>query len=553
MASVTAPGEFYEIETQIVDSLEMKVFKNTPANLSQLFEFARGYGDKPFLIYQDESWSFAATMDLASQIAAVLVNDCGVSKGDRVAIAMRNLPEWVASYAAVLSTGAIATLLNAWWKPDELSYALRDSGAKLLIADHERATRALPSAKSLGIEILVARCDKAKAPAGTTALSDLLSSAAIFNVPEIRPEDPATILYTSGTTGFPKGAISSHRAVLSAIFANGARTAVSAICFPPKTPAQWPISFILGVPLFHVTGCVSILLSATAIGSKLVLMHRWDPGEALAIIEREHITHFIGVPTMAWDLIESPAFATSDTSSLSTVGGGGSAVPPQLIKRIASQITSARPGFGYGMTETNAYGPQIEGEDSLEHPTSAGKTLPIMEVKILGPSGVEVAVGERGEICFFGPNVIRQYWNKPEEAAGSFHGKWLRSGDVGHVDTGGFVYVDDRLKDIVIRGGENIYCAEVEAAIYEHPRVYEAAVFALSDPRLGEEVAAAVMPTPGTALDDGELREYLITKIAAFKVPSQIFITSHSLPRGTTGKIQKKVLREMFDSQSQKG
>ena len=546
VAIVTGPGQPYEIEERVIGSSAVKVFKNAPANLAQLFEASRNFSDQTFLVYEGERWSFAETMALSDQIAASLVNKYGVVKGDRVAIAMRNQPEWVASYCAALSVGAIATLLNSWWEANELRYGIADSGAKIVIADLERAHRASEAVVELNIPLLVARAAQNALPKGAQSLSEALQGNGDFDRPEILPEDFATLLYTSGTTGNPKGALSTHRAVMTAVLANGARSAVDSLRSAKAQASEWPVSFVLGLPLFHATGSVSILLSAVALGSKIVMMHRWDPEAALAIIENEHITHFVGVPTMSWDLLESPRFSSTDISSLFRIGGGGASVPPELIRKITRQVRGGEPAFGYGMTETNTYGPRIDGEDALQRPTSAGRMLPIMEVKILGPSGEEVPTGERGEICFFGSTVISQYWNKPDETQNAFHGKWLRSGDIGHLDEDGYVYVDDRLKDVVIRGGENVYCVEVEAAIYEHPSVHEVAVFGLEDKRLGEKVAAAIYPTEGANLDPEELRLFLKGKIANFKIPAEIFVLDKQLPRGATGKIQKRELREHF-------
>ncbi|MDA8374578.1 MAG: class I adenylate-forming enzyme family protein [Actinomycetota bacterium] len=544
LAAVTGPGGPYEIVSAQVRGVEMRVFKATPPSLPAVFEAVRAFGNKPFMLYEGEVWTFARLFELADRLGATLQQTYGVKKGDRVAIAMRNLPEWVASYIATLTVGAIATPLNAWWQTDELRYALQDCGAKVAIADPERTERSVAPASELGVPVIAVRAG-GKVPSGAVALEEVLAQGRPDPV-ALGPDDPATILYTSGTTGAPKGALSDHRAILSALLANAARSAVSALRFPPEGGQVPEFAFILAVPLFHVTGCVPVLLSALATGSKLVLMRRWNPEEALEIIERERITHFVGVPTMSWDMLEAPGFASRDLSSLISMGGGGASVPPELIKRIATGLQKGRPGFGYGLTETNSYGPQIEGTDAIAKPTSAGRPLPIMEVAVLDPMGEPVPTGERGEICLSGPNVITEYWNKPDATAKAFFGKWLRTGDIGHLDEDGFVYIDDRIKDMVIRGGENVYCAEVEAAIYEHPAVHEAAVFGLPDPRLGEAVAAAVYPQPGKGLSAEELRSFLSGRIASFKVPSEIFILEEPLPRGATGKIVKRDLRDQY-------
>jgi long-chain acyl-CoA synthetase len=313
---------------------------------------------------------------------------------------------------------------------------------------------------------------------------------------------------------------------------------------PPKEEHPYPTSFILSVPLFHVTGLVPVMLSCFLGGFKLVIMYKWDPERALEHIEKERITTFVGVPTMSWDLLESPEFERRDTSSLLSIGGGGAPAPPELVARIDRGFAKGRPGMGYGMTETNAYGPQISGDDLIRKPRSAGRTVPIVELKVADKSGREVARGEVGEIMFKGPNLIRGYWNKPDATAETFIDGWLRSGDIGRMDEEGFIFVEDRAKDMVIRAGENIYCAEVEAAIYAYPGVYEAAVFGVPHERLGEELAAAIVPKKGVAFDPDDLRTYLAQHIASFKIPTLIDVKEEQLPRNASGKILKRSLRD---------
>jgi long-chain acyl-CoA synthetase len=286
------------------------------------------------------------------------------------------------------------------------------------------------------------------------------------------------------------------------------------------------------------------MLSCFASGLKLVMMYRWEPERALELIERERVTNFVGVPTQSWDLLECPRFAEFDTSSLVSVGGGGAPAPPELVRRVASNFGQGRPSIGYGMTETNAYGPQNSGADYLSHPTSTGRGTPILELSIRDPSGRPVATGDPGEIWFKGPHLIRGYWGQPEATAATIVDGWLRSGDIGRLDEEGFLYVEDRAKDMVLRAGENIYCAEVEAALYEHPAVYEAAVFGLPHPRLGEEVAAVVYPKPGMTVGPEELQSFVAARLAAFKVPSQIDVIASPLPRNPAGKVLKRQLRE---------
>jgi long-chain acyl-CoA synthetase len=542
-ARVTAPGSRFETTEIDIAGDPMTAFVHAPDSLRELFATLRDR-DGTFLVYEDERWSFTDVMAKVDALAALLVDRYGVGVGDRVAIGMRNYPEWVVSFAAITSVGAISVSLNAWWTEDELDYALGDCGAVVLIADQERAERALPSCRRLGVRVLSVR---APAIDGVDRLDDVIVDGAPMPEVDVHPDDDATILYTSGTTGHPKGAVSTHRAVLQALLGFGCRTAIERLRRPPadgEAAAAGPPVFILVVPLFHVTGCVPVMLSCVAAGLKLVIMYKWDAERALELIERERVTNFVGVPTQSWDLLECPRFAEFDTSSLVSVGGGGAPAPPELVKRVESSFSKGRPSIGYGMTETNAYGPQNSGDDYVSHPTSTGRATPILRIEVRDPDGVAVPVGERGEIWFRGPHLIRGYWNKPEATAETIVDGWLRTGDIGRLDDDGFVYVEDRAKDMILRGGENVYCAEVEAALYEHPAVYEAAVFGLPHERLGEEVAAAVVVKPGITVSVEELREFVGTRLAPFKVPARVDLRDAQLPRNASGKILKRQLRD---------
>jgi long-chain acyl-CoA synthetase len=492
IAQVTAPGERFETAEVDIRGVAYTIFTNAPRSLRDIIATTHSRGDAIFLVYEDERWTFEEFAVKVDALANVLVDRYKITKGDRVAIGMRNYPEWVVAFSAITSIGAISVSLNAWWTSDELDYALEDCGASVLIADAERVERSTDTCKRLDIDVIAVR-----APDVVSA-ADQWDDVVIMGAPmpdiEIDPDDDATILYTSGTTGHPKGAVSTHRAIIQALMGFGCRTAADRLRNPDAPPATDPPAFILVVPLFHVTGCVPVMLSCLSSGLKLVIMYKWDPDRALVHIERERITNFVGVPTQSWDLLASPHFAEHDTSSLRSVGGGGAPAPPELVRRVASSFAKASPGIGYGMTETNAYGPQNGGEDYLTHPTSTGRATPILQVEVRDESGRALPHGEAGEIWFKGPNLIRGYWNKPEATAEVILDGWLRSGDIGRIDAEGFVYVEDRAKDMVLRAGENVYCAEVEAALYEHPDVHEAAVFGVPHDRLGEEVAAAIMP-----------------------------------------------------------
>ena len=545
-AEVTAPGARFEIEEVSVFGNPTRVFKNAPPSLRAIFDSARARGDQTFLVYEDERWSFADVMAAVDGLAASLVERYGVAKGDRVSIGMRNYPEWVISFAAITSIGAVSVSLNAWWTEDELDYALEDSGTKVLIADVERVERSRVSAARLGFSTIGVRLPDGSSFEAADRWEDVVLAGASMPAVDIDPDDDATILYTSGTTGRPKGAVSTHRAITNALTAFGCRTAIDRLRKPDAPKPDGAPAFILIVPLFHVTGCVPVMLSCFSSGIKLVIMYKWDPERALELIERERVTNFVGVPTQSWDLLESPSFSTRDTSSLISVGGGGAPAPPKLVARVDSSFKKARPSLGYGMTETNAYGPGNNGDDYVARPTSTGRVVPVMELAVRDADGRDLPVGSSGEIWFKGPMLIRGYWNKPEATAETIVDGWLRTGDLGRVDDEGFVYLEDRAKDMVLRGGENVYCAEVEAAIYEHSAVYEAAVFGVPHERLGEEVAATVYVRPGESLSVEELQAHVRERLAPFKVPTRVAIVDHALPRNPAGKILKRELRDAF-------
>jgi long-chain acyl-CoA synthetase len=542
VARVGAPWSPFEL---VEDEQGKRRFKNAPPNMRSLFDLARDGGEEIFLVYEDERWSFNEVFARIDALGDALVNRYGIRKGDRVAIGMRNYPEWVMSMLAIVSVGGVSVSLNAFWVEDELEYALDDCGATLLIADDERIARTVNPCRKLGVRMLEVR---AKAPSADDVeqWNDVVVPGAAMPAVDVGWDDDATILYTSGTTGRPKGAVSTNGAVVSSVLAFGSRATVDVVRAEAAgaKPPSGRTTFILIVPLFHVTGCVPVMLGCVISKAKLVMMYRWNAEKALELIERERVTNFVGVPTQSWDLVNSPRFADYDTSSLRGIGGGGAPAPPALVERVAGSFKGGGPTLGYGMTETNAYGPNNTGVDYISHPTSTGRVMPIMRIEIRDPHRREVPTGERGEIGFNGPMLIRGYWNKPGATAETIVDGWLRSGDIGRVDADGFYYVEDRLKDMILRGGENVYCAEVEAAIYEHPAVHEAAVFGVPHERLGEEVAAAVHLVDGAELTPDELCAFLAKKIAAFMIPSRIVIVDEPLPRNPAGKFLKRELRQ---------
>ncbi len=541
-------GTPFELTETEVFGVKMEVFKNAPPNLALALQGARNHGDATFLLYEGERYSFARVMDEVDGLAHLLVNTYGVKKGDRVAVAMRNYPEWIISFAAIISVGAVNVSFNAWWTEDEMKFALEDSGAKVLIGDQQRIDTAHQVARAMGVKMLIARPETEVGP-DIDEWSKVVKSGLGPLVADIQPDDDCTILYTSGTTGRPKGAVSTHRAVVNSLMAFSARNGVLALASDPEdklmSQSEHPTSFILIVPLFHVTGCVPVMLSCFVAGLKLVIMYKWDAGKALPIIQEERITNFVGVPTQSWDLVNHPDFDKYDTSSLKAVGGGGAPAPATLVDKVAKSIKKGGPQLGYGMTETNAFGPGNTGKFYTDRPTSTGRAIRPMQLAVWDPvTKKPLGPNEYGEIMMFGPMLIRGYWNRPDATAETIENGWLHTGDGGYIDDEGFLYIKDRIKDMILRGGENVFCTEVEGSIYEHPAVYEAAVFGVPHERLGEEVAVAVFPKEGAAFTAEDLWKFLDGKISSFKVPNHVVIMNEPLPRNAAGKFLKTALRD---------
>ena len=549
VAALTAPGAPFEMEDRVIRGIPTRVWKNAPPSLRAVFEGSRAHGELPFLVYEDERLSHAEHYRRGAALARALVFRFGISKGDRVAIAMRNFPEWSVAFWAAASVGAIVVPLNAWMTGAELQYCLDDSGARLLVADAERVERLLPHLAGLRLEaVLVARASRAL-PEGTLPFDDALGDDGALPDVAIDPEDDATIFYTSGTTGKPKGALGTHRNICGNLLSAGyARARVLLRRGEPlPTPGAAPKSAtLLSVPFFHATGCHSVLCAALHGGNKLVLMHRWEPERAMQLIERERVTSFGGVPSMAWQVLEHPAFARYDLSSVESISYGGAPAAPELVARIREKFPKVMPGNGYGLTETSSITTQNAAEDYQRKPDSAGLAIPVCDLRVVDAAGRDVPAGEIGELWIKGPNVVKGYWNKPEATAASFGEGWLHTGDLVRIDAEGFVYILDRVKDMLIRGGENIYCVEVEDALYSHPAVMDAAVIGIPHRVLGEEVGAVVQAAPGAAVSEAALQRHVAERLAAFKVPVRILLRNEPLPRNANGKILKRELRAAF-------
>ncbi|HKU43744.1 MAG TPA: class I adenylate-forming enzyme family protein [Polyangiales bacterium] len=549
---LTQPGALFEMDERDAGGRRVRYWKNFPRTIDEVVRFSLKHSDKIYLVYEDERLSYGQSFERVAAISAYLL-ELGVQRGDRVAIAMRNYPEWVLAFWAASVAGAVVVPLNAWWKGGELAYGLCDSGARVLFCDAERAEILGPHLDETAVrDVVVVRAPlNQPLPTPSSRFEELwpLYRGAALPVLGIGPDDDATIFYTSGTTGRPKGALGTHlnfcSNIGSSVYARY-RTAMRA----GEDFTQWVVqalarqpAFLLSVPLFHVTGCHSGMTLNTFMGAKIVMMHKWQPERALELIEREQITHFGGVPSMVWQVLESPDFTRRNLSSVATVSYGGAPAAPELVRRIKQSFPKSSASNGYGLTETSALTCSNAGIDYERKPDSVGVAVAICDLKIVDADGKQLADGEVGELCIRGANVVRGYFGKPEATGLSFRDGWLHTGDVARIDEEGFVYILDRAKDMLIRGGENIYCVEVEDVLYSHPGVMDAAVIGITHRVLGEEVGAVVQLAPGSGASADELRAYAAERLAAFKVPVRIELRADPLPRNPNGKIMKRELK----------
>ena len=553
VAQLTSPGQMFELNDVDINGYSYRNYAGLPQNLNAYYQFMLMHADKDFAVYKDERYTFAEGLAHSVELAAALVDRYGVKKGDRVAILSRNNPQWMMAFIAITSIGAVAVPMNGWWTTDELDYGIEDSASKVVVGDRSRIARLIPIVEKHGLEIIsVDDCDGLDV--AHTPFASLLDEYKGASLPavEVEPDDYATIMYTSGTTGHPKGALSSHRGILSALFSWMLMGVASKNLEdePDESAISYPAAGLLTIPLFHCTGSHSAFLLSMIVGRKLVIMHKWDPQEALRLIEAERITWFTGVPTMSAELQAAAVDSDRDISSLKEVFSGGAARPPDQVAKIANTFKKSTPGTGYGLTETNALGAVNSGAFYIANPHSTGRAVPaVTEFRIIDAAGESLPTGERGEVCIKSPANGLGYWNKPEATAEAFVKGWFHTGDVGYLDEDGFLYIVDRIKEIIIRGGENISCLEVEAAIYTHPAVLEAAIFGLPDERLGEAVGAAIVLRDGFTLEADELREFLAGNLAGFKIPAHIWFRGDKLPRIATGKIFKRELKAVYSEE----
>ncbi|MCT2532538.1 acyl--CoA ligase [SAR92 clade bacterium H231] len=541
LAAITAPGQPLEMVEMDVYGSSCRGYKNAPASLRDLFE--QNLTDETFIVFDQERYTFRDIWAHSSAIGQGLVSDYGIQKGDCVAICMRNFPEWIMAFQAITSIGAIAVGMNSLWQAEEIDYGLQDSGCKLLIADQERIDLVVKAEIQLSCETLLVRGEQ------TTDLprwEDLQEKFAgnLMPTAEIAPIDDAIIFFTSGSTGRPKGVVSSNLAIMSALLSwEVAITGWILLRGEAPAPPEHQPAGLLAVPLFHVTGCHAIFLMAFRNQTKLVLMRKWSPQLAAQLVEQEKISSFTAPPAMTADLIYSAQQGGHDLSSLVMVGGGGAARSPEQVRGIDAVFENAMPNTGWGMTETNAIGTAIAGGNYLERPGSSGQPAAVLDIRIVDEEDNERPKGERGEVQIRGTSMFRGYWNNPEATANSLVDGWFKTGDIGYMDEEDYLFIVDRIKDMVIRGGENIGCGEVEAALLEHPLIREAAVYSVPDQRLGEEVGATIY-SEGADIDDGELREFLATRIARFKIPRYIQVSDALLPRTASEKIYKLHIKQ---------
>lgn len=518
-----------------------------PPALSYYFaHFAAEHGAKEFLVSGEERLSFAAVHAEAQSVARALIDGFGVKRGDRVGIAMRNSPSWIALYMGILIAGGVATLLNGWWQVAELVEAITDVECRLVFADAPRAQRL---AESEGLAAEVVAIDDLLPLAEALAGVGERGGAADTALPMLTGDDNATILFTSGSTGQSKGALSDHRAVTQAVF-NYLASALMMLGLSTEdgNPITTQHCTLLNVPLFHVTAEVPVLLQSFAMGRKLVLMPKWDAEAAMRLIEREKATYFVGVPLMSFEILTHPRRGDYDLSTVTDFAAGGAPRPVEHVRRLKEEMGGAAPLIGYGLTETNGVGCGNFRDNYLAKPTSTGRaSAPLVDLAILDGMGRAVAQGERGEVGIRSVCNFKEYWNRPDATRDAFTAdRYFLTGDIGYVDEDGYLFIVDRKKDIIIRGGENISCQEVESALYDHEAVAECAVFGLPDERLGEVPGAVVHIREGAAMDAEALCAFLKSRIAAFKVPQRIWIAPAALPRLGTEKIDKVSIRAHF-------
>ncbi len=541
VAALTGAGGMLALGNTERDGRSYPIIAAAPPSLPYYFaHYCQEHADKTFLVAGEERLTFAQTYAAATRVARALIAAHAIRRGDRVGIAMRNSPSWIVLYMGIVMAGGVATLLNGWWQAEELDAAIAEVDCTLVFADPPRARRLAGATAPIVTIDDTLPLDRALAG---------LTGGDATPLPAIGATDHATILFTSGSTGQSKGALADHRGIVQGIFNYLAQALMMlGLATQDGNPPTEQPSTLLTLPLFHVTAEIPVMLQSFAMGRKLVLMPKWDAEEAMRLIQAERVSYFVGVPLMSFEILTHPNRAAYDLSTVTDFAAGGAPRPVEHVRRIDAEMGGGAPLIGYGLTETNAVGTGNWRTNYLAKPNSAGRpSAPLVDLAILDDAGAAVPQGERGEVCIRTICNFLGYWNRPEATAACMTADgYFRTGDIGYLDADGYLFIVDRKKDIIIRGGENISCQEVEAALYTHPAVAEAAVFGLADERFGEVPGAVVHPRDGETLDEAALQAFLGEHIAAFKVPTRIWISAVALPRLGTEKIDKVALRNTY-------
>ncbi len=555
LASLTGPGGMFATHNVKKYGLSLPMIVTAPPHLPAFFAvLCAQHKDTCFIVEGEHRLTYGEVYAMAHALAQVLVRDLRVRRGDRVAIAARNSAFWVVTYMAIVMAGGIATLLNGFLQGDEMAEAMADTCVSLVFADPPRAARLSQAAVAHNAKMIVVDdslpIQDALAPLMTTGADGTPS------LPVLDGDDLATILFTSGSTGKSKGAYSTHTQKVQGTF-NYITQTVGLLTYlqqEDRAP-KYPPSTLMNVPLFHITGEVTVFLQSFALGRKLVMMPKWDAREAMRLIEAERVTYFTGVPLMSFEILTHPDRGNYDLSSCLAYAAGGAARPADHVKRFHDVLPGTEPLAGYGLTETNGVGASIFGDPYTAHPSAIGRaSAPLVDLAILDDDGSPLPIGESGEICIRSIANFSGYWNNPEATKAAFTtDHYFRTGDIGRFDAEDYLFIIDRKKDIIIRGGEKITCLEVEAALYALPAIAEACVFGLPDARYGEIPAAVISLQPRQTCTGDEVRQALGMSLAAFKVPAKIWIEPEQLPRLGTGKIDKVSLRATFQDRYAKG
>lgn len=551
-AELTGPDGPFPVVDAMVGGESMRVFADTPSSLDvALTELTDEFADKPLVIEGDMTYTYRQVADEASALAASLVRVVGVADGDRVGIAMKNRMEFIASLIAVGRCGGVAVLFNSRESEAELAGAVADAQCRVIIADGDRAARI--RARDAETELVVVGDDDlpsgpARRYAGLCAADDRMQARA---VPD--PDDPSWILFTSGTSGRSKGVVLTHRNVCTLLMnlrvikeTNIVTNARKYGMEPDALRSMMPnLSALLIFPLFHTSGLASLLTTMYA-GGFAVIMPRWNVDAAIDLIDEHKLAMLAGPPMVIVDVLSADS-PTERVASLINITAAGQATPPDLVSRLGRDLPTAGRAVGWGMTETTASVCTAGGDLLATHPDTCGAMSPVIDVRVVDAAGDVLAEpGMTGELQLRGPQVMAGYLNRPEETAAVFDGSWYRTGDLGYVDAAGLVYVVDRKKDIVITGGENVYCAEVEHVLLTSERFSEVAVFGVPDERLGERVVAVVVPLDGAAPSPDDVRASVRGSLADYKVPAEVVVQETALPRNATGKILKRRIRESY-------